>query len=355
VFTRTDVDANMERYQFETKFENPERIKIILAEQAEFYKKFQAALTTPEEVLAKMKGHSDLLHKEIHVRSEYDLEIDNRGKIKSHVEFDGKTYEALRNSNLTQIRTRLEQHQTALEKTASSLKEQAGSKVEADWAESELSSFGHENRSKYHEVENIFKLGKAAEQLSPRLDLAASQLQGQMDQTVSGHADRGVRYQLGFDSVKNEDLMRMASEIETLTGNIKDSNSHIEAIDRRARSEGDGFLGRKKKTREQEKAQEETKKQGYQTQLDKLLKEYQPKRDLDNKLGGVRSWLYNAQQQGMEIKLPSGSVTLRELIDNVKSQMNFTLTPEQVQIYERYQELEKKQKEKAKEYEKYKK
>lgn len=353
-FSRTDVDAKSfqpESYRYETKLDNPERVAIILAEQREFYRKFQAALTTPEEVLAKMKGRDNDLHREIHVRSQYDLGLDDRGQIKSQLDFDGKTYATLRDTPLSQIKVRLEQQQKELEKITATLKEQIGDKVEADWDSTELSAFQYdrENYQSIQEAERIVKMQKIAETLSPRLDLAISGLQEQMDQQLSF----GQRGQLSFDSIPEKDLQRLQKEIAELQQEIQKVEANIRSIDQRAVSEGDGLLGRKRKQREQEKATLDTQKQTLQERLQNLQAEYQPKAEMDKKLDGVRSWLYTANREGLELKMPRGSISSRELVDSVKGQMNFQLTPERSQVYKQYQALKKKQEQTAKQYDKW--
>ncbi len=354
-FSRTDVDAksfHAESYRYETGLDNPERVAIILAEQVEFYRKFQAALTTPEEILAKMKGRDDDLHKEIHVRSQYDLGLGDRGQIKSQLDFDGKTYATLRDTPLPQIKTRLEQQQKELEKTAATLKEQIGDKVETDWNSAELSAF-QDSRGNYRtiqEAERIVRMKKIAEGLFPRFDLAISGLQEQMDQCLSF----GQGGELKFDSVPERDLQHLHKEIGELQQEIQKVEASIRLIDQRAVNEGDGLLGRKRKQREQEKATLDTQKQALQGRLQNLQAEYQPKVEMDKKLDGVRSWLYTTNREGLELKMSRGSVSLRELVDSVRGQINFNLTPEESQVYEQYQVLKKKHEQTVKQYEKWK-
>lgn len=99
-FPKRDIgqDPGWESQRYKSELYNPEKIAIILAEQTEFYKKFQAALTTPEEVLDKVKGN---LHDEIKVKSSRDLKLE---EIESFIGFDGKTYSVLRDNPLSNIK-----------------------------------------------------------------------------------------------------------------------------------------------------------------------------------------------------------------------------------------------------------
>lgn len=348
-FSRTDVDAknfNVE-FRYETGLDNPERIAIILAEQTEFYRKFQAALTTPEEVLVKVQGN---LSKEIKVRSQHDLGLGDYGQIKSQLDFDDKTYATLRDNPLSQIKTRLEQQQKEMEKTATMLKEQIGDKVEADWDSVELSIFQRdgENNQSIQKAERIIRMQKIAEGLSSRLDLAISDLQEQMEQQLSfSQGDK-----LNFDSVPERDLQHLYKEITELQQEIQKVEASVRSIDQRAASEGDGLLGGKRKKRKKEKTVLDSQKQALQESLQSLQVEYQPKAEIDKKLDSVRKLVYAANKEGLELQLPRGSISLRELVENIKGQMNFQLTPEQSQIYEQYQTLRKKQEQTKKQYEK---
>lgn len=342
-FSRADADIgtknpNPEQYRFQTALDNPERIVIILAEQAEFYQKFQAALTTPEEV------RDNVVYKEIYVKSEYDLGLGVHGQIKSQIDFDGKTYATLRDNPLSQIKTRLEQQQKEMEKTAIMLKEQIGDKVEVDWDSAELSMFQNdrENRQSIQEAERMVRMQKIAEELSPYLDSAISGLQEQMNQQLS--FDMYQRGKLKFNSVHERDLLRLHNEIDKLQDEIKKIEVGVRSINQRAASEGDGLLGGKKKKREKEKATFDEQKKTLQERLQNAQAEYQPKFEIDQKLGRMRAFIERAKEKELELQFSSSSFSLREMIDSIKKQMNFKLTPEQFQIYEQYQALKKKMK-----------
>jgi len=361
VFLRTDTNAGSfgSQDKYPTALENPERIKIILAEQSEFYKKFQAVLTTPEEFIAKVSHDSNQFRDQINVRSGYSIGLQGQNSVDHYLEFDGRTYATLRDTPLAKLKDRLAQQENELKKTVGALKVQLSAKVEVDWAASELSAFSQEHWQEYREAEKIVKLRKVVEKTLPYLDLATSQLGAHMDQMVSVHIDRRSGWDsvrsLEFDSAKQSELQIMAENIEALNIKIKDLGLHIVAIDESASWEGNGFLGGKKKAREQEKTKEISLRLSYQSELEKLQKNYVPKKELDIKLAVVRSWLYEAHREGIDVKLKYDTLTLRKLVDEIKGQLDFTMTPEQVQLYQRYQELKKNEAEKVKEYEKFKK
>lgn len=336
---------NAESQRYETSLYNPDALAIILAEQAEFYQKFQAVLTTPEEVFDKMKG--GMYGIEISVRSRHDLKLD---EAKSFMEFDGKTYAALRDTPLSQIKYNLEQQQKQREKTATALKEQIGDKVEANWASKEMSLFKQENHEIVNESERVIRHREIAENISSRLDIAANELKEYRDQPVY-FTENGA---LKFDAASEKDLLRLYKEVDLAQKEVEKIKKDISLIDDRARWEKDGLFGGKKKKREKEKADLKVKEKTAHERLKNAEAEYDPKRKMDEKIGAVRSLIHNAERQEIALVPPRNySGSLKELIDGIKKQMNFRLTPEQSQIYEQYQALKKKQEQTEKQYEKW--
>lgn len=345
-------------YRHETIFDNPERVAIILAEQAEFYRKFQAALTTPEEVLAKTKTNPTDLYKEIRTRSEEELGLGHGGRIKRRLDFDGKTFQTLRDTPLYQIKADLERRQKALESTAKTLKEQISYKVDVDWDFTELSAFldSRDNLGIVQEAVRIVKVKKIAEVSSPRFDLVISGLQEQMEMRLT----IDYRGQLSFDSIPKADAQRVQKrfdgddindlDIDALLRSIQRVEVNMRSIDERAVSEGNGLFRGKRKQREQEKDALDIQKQAMQERLTNLQAENELEAKMDKKLNGIRAWIDASKTDGLELKLPNGSVPLQELVDNIKGQMNVQLTPEQSKIYEQYQVLKEKQKKTAEQY-----
>jgi len=353
IFSRSALMGGHQEHNYETRLENPERAAIILAEQAEFYNKFKAELTTPEELLAKTGGgHEATFYKTTRVKTAHALGFGDRGPVKSRLYFDGKTYAALCDASLPQIKARLQQQRQELATTAARFKEQVDDKVEADWADRELDSFHNarvgQNYLIYREAENILRMKQAAERLVPRLDLAVARLQGQMAEQVQAvENDR-----LNFTSVPEKDLQQLKKEITALQTEIQTIERDIDLIDQRAITEGDGLTGGKKRKRKEEKTVLTGRLETALQRLQEANVNYLPKEELNTKLGDIRAWLFEARREGLELTVPRGPVSLQEFIGNIKGQMNFQLTPEQSQIYEQYQALTKKQTDAAGQYQK---
>lgn len=321
-----------EQYQAETELINPERIAIILAEQAEFYRKFQAELTTEDNVLNNL-----VIHQKIQIKSNYDLGIN---KIEPLITFDGKTYKTLRDKPLAEIKARLELEEKELAEKAAELKEQVKAKIEVDWDSTKLVMFQEQekNHQNIQEAIEIRRKKKIAEELSPDLASAASELKEQMNELV--FFDR--KDVLKFNSIPEQDISGLSKKIEEANAGINRVNDYIKAIDERATYEKNGLFGGKKRRREKEKELLKKQKQEQGVELKKLRNDQKIKFEKDQKLNGVRAFIYKVKQSKLELKIPSGSFTLQQLIDGLDNSMNFQLTPEQSEIYGQYQALKKK-------------
>ncbi len=237
-----------------------------------------------------------------------------------------------------------------LPRLAALLKERISDKVDADWSEKELAIFKNTGESSQilKEVNNILRNRQLAERLNPSLAVAISELQEQMTQQV--RCENG-NIELAY--IQNYDFRKLKEDIESLREEIQKVNTKIKSIDESASSEGNGFLGGKRREREQAKTALDTQKQNLERALQNLEAEYDPIVTMNNKIGGdLGQWIREAKENSLE--LPQGSVSLQELVDNIKGQLNLRLnaqlTPEQSQTIEQHNALVSKRDQTAQQY-----
>jgi DNA repair exonuclease SbcCD ATPase subunit len=312
---------DIERYSYETKLYNPEIAITILSVQLKFYKKFQAALTTPEEVLDKIRGTSERLRQEIEIDADLSGELGKLGMHNSYemqsqlwIKFDGRTYATLRGTPLPQIKTRLEKWQNEMNQTAKTLKRQISDKVEVDWIYAELSEFEHNHQQTIKEAEDIIRIQQKFEGLLRNLNSAISALEEQMNQQIC-FDQRG---RLSFCSIPKKDLQQLQNEISKLQQEIQKIEIDICEINRKLAERWSDLLGKRKR----EKTRLNTQKQALQARLQELQAEYASKVKIDIKLEALRIWLSNAYTEGLKLTIPPKPVLLQELVSSIKEQIN---------------------------------
>ena len=347
VFPKISSDEGTRTHVHMTRLNNPERMVIILAEQAGFYRRFQEILTTPEELLDKIKEERNGLLGAAEIKSKYDLGFSHNNST-SQLSFDYKTYSTLCSTPFSEIKAGLKKQRKELEKTAASLKEQFCDEIEMDWASGKFSKFEYDQRKDIKDAEKVLWMQKLSKELLPSLHVLTLELEGQVGEQLSTN-QRGRLY---FDSTPETNLQSLRTEAYEARQKLQKIEEDLLLINRRATSEGDGFLGGKRKQREKETATIEEQKQGLQERLQEL--ERDPQIILDKKMEMVRLWLSTAKERGLELKLPGETVSLNVFFDDIKKQMNVKLDQEQSHIYEQYEALKKEQEQTKKQYEKWK-
>jgi hypothetical protein len=329
---------------------NPDAIAVILAEQAEFYRKFQDTIENDPAAFDHVNSsQNNQLSQKIEIKSLSELGLGEGQKLKLYLNYDDNAKIELIKNSWDSIKGSLANKNKEQTEVVAKLKERINSKIEADWARRELDIFtdANGNSKKISDIEKNIKMQKASEKFLRDLDSALFQLEKEKNEQLTVIQSG----QINFTSVSETDLLKLENEIQKINLEINKINSAISLIDQSARSEGDGLFGGKKKKRESDKAVLENEKSTLQKKLNNLTSQYNAKFGTDKKLNNIRACFNEAKKAGLTLKMPDDQVCLQELVDKIKAQMNFELTSEQQQFYIKHQSLKKKQEQTAKQYE----
>ncbi len=323
----------------EAPLQHPERIGQALSKQKALYEKFQAALTTPEEVLKLSgKGFDGLLK---------ELRLPPEKQPPTLLTFDAKTTESLLRENISNIKEKRAKTKQTLESQAKVIKKAIDNKVERDWAQDEEREFSSEAQN-YKILQGVAAKMRVSEPwaaLYPVVETAALQLED-ADQKVVFDERYGMYFESGSPTRQGELQKLMAPMRER----IKAINASISSIDGRAKTEGDGMLGGKRRARESEKTNLEAEKTTVASELAPLEADLASSIARNEKLGAVRAALQDQKSRGA-LELPTTPMTLAEFANVAKERMNVELSEEELRVFETEKGLRQKSAEADKAYE----
>ncbi len=312
---------------------SPDMLAQAIEKQFAFYERLNSFFTSPKELLARI-GHD---FNGLDETSPREKELEKNSQEDRYLKFDDKTYSALISNPVSKIKAFLQQEQREKDKYANSLKEQMSGKIEADWARLEHNLFYEKKHSTVEEAETIIRKQRSMEELKTGLTSAIEKLQPHLAEDVSS-----IRGDISFNSIPQTEFEKLYDELDKTKRALAELERQITAVTDRAKHEGDGFMGGKKKKRQEEIADLTEKKSTAELTKTQLEQEYLPKKEMIDRLRSLKYWLNNTAQTEIKLSLPTGPISLRELITNIQNQLNFQLTPEQSQAYEKDQELRRK-------------